>query len=138
RSAVGAAAVVCSASASPESSAPPAAAPATPTAPALSSIRRVMRRLTKPEPPSASGSRTSSIVIPLCVRTPAPLFAHALAAPGEAQAGEPGEAALERYAPAGFVDDVEMLVEPDRDPRTNAPDQVVGDPALRLREWPTA
>src|SRR5256885_3754814 len=28
-----------------------------------------------------------------------------------------------------------MLVEPDRDPRTDPPDQAVGDPALRLGEW---
>src|SRR5262249_58654400 len=43
---------------------PPAAAPATPTAPALRSVRRVIRRFTKLERLSPARSWQSSIVVP--------------------------------------------------------------------------
>jgi hypothetical protein len=58
--------------------------------------------------------------------------------PGKAHEGysrESGEAALDGGVAARFVDDVEVLVEPDRDAWTDRQDQLVRDQALRLGEW---
>src|SRR6266851_7098632 len=51
-----------------------------------------------------------------------------------AHSDEPREAPLHAHVAAGLVDDVQVLVEPDRDCRADAADQVVGDAALALRE----
>ena len=58
--------------------------------------------------------------------------------PPQRQADERRESALDRDVTAGLVDDPLMLVEPDRNPRSKAEDQVIGDPALGLEERPRA
>lgn len=47
---------------------------------------------------------------------------------------KPREPPLHGDAPARLVDDVETLVEPDGDIRTNTADELGGDAALTLRE----
>src|SRR5205814_8126609 len=56
----------------------------------------------------------------------------------ERQSGGAREAALDRTAAAGVVDEVEVLVEPDRERGTHAHDQPVGDSRLGLRQRPGA
>jgi hypothetical protein len=47
-------------------------------------------------------------------------------------AGKNGEAAFDCGVAAGLVDDVEVLVEPDRELRVESGDQPFGDPAFRF------
>src|SRR5205085_5565973 len=56
----------------------------------------------------------------------------------ERQPREGGELSLECTVPAGFVDHVEWLVEPDRDLRLQAANQPVGEAALGLGQRPWA
>jgi hypothetical protein len=50
------------------------------------------------------------------------------------EAGKEGEAAFGRDAASGFVNDIEVLVEPNRNARTKPQDQSADDLALRLGE----
>src|SRR5207302_10684704 len=54
------------------------------------------------------------------------------------QADEPREPLFDRRIPTGLVDDAFVLVEPDRDLRSDAQDQPIRKAALRLGQWPRA
>src|SRR5258705_11518988 len=51
-----------------------------------------------------------------------------------AHTDETGETPLHARITAGLVDDVEVLMEPDRHSRPNAANEVVGNPALAFRQ----
>ena len=53
---------------------------------------------------------------------------------GETETDEPGEAALDGDVAAGFVYDVHVLMEPDRNVGVQPQEKAMGDPGLWLRE----